>query len=172
MSFLARTSARWPRALHSAHQATLPAITTSSRGFADQSENKGDSSGEVKQPVTGRTPPGPKKGAYPKILDEAPPPEPSQEVREHNQEFENRHDRAANKINPEGKDNVGKGFWSGAFILQPHRDSTLTTYLQAKSVKKTPPRLRRNKLLRYAMARSLKIPRRGFGGGWGACDAH
>ncbi|MCJ1441342.1 MAG: hypothetical protein MMC23_001828 [Stictis urceolatum] len=56
---------------------------------------------------------GPKKGASPKILDTAPPTNPSEDVEKHNREFENRHDRTTNKINPDGKQNVGKGSGSG-----------------------------------------------------------
>ena len=84
------------------------------RTFANKAEES-KSEQDHASPSTGRTPPGEKQGAKPKILDETPPADPPEDVKQHNQEFEKRHDRAAGKINPDGKDNVGKGFWSGKF---------------------------------------------------------
>lgn len=58
------------------------------------------------------------KGAQPKILNENPPSEESPEVRQHNQEMENRAERAETKISNEDaeKDKVSPGFWSGKLV--------------------------------------------------------
>ncbi|EKG20185.1 hypothetical protein MPH_02542 [Macrophomina phaseolina MS6] len=60
------------------------------------------------------------KGAEPKILNANPPSEESPEVRQHNQEMENRAERAETKVSNEEaeKDKVSPGFWSGEFA--PH----------------------------------------------------
>jgi len=52
-------------------------------------------------------------GAQPKILDESPPTEPSEEVKKHNREMDQRHDKATSRVDDEKKDKVGKGYWSG-----------------------------------------------------------
>ena len=107
------------RASRPLRRPALPSLTQSSRRYADAAKEGGsnESNGsKVSQHTTGRTPPGPKDGAYPKILDDAPPAEPSEDVKQHNEDFEHRHDRAQGKINPDGKDNVGKGFWSGTCL--------------------------------------------------------
>lgn len=54
-----------------------------------------------------------KSGASPAIHSENIPAEESAEVKKHNEELENRHDRASNKVNEDGQDNVSKSFWSG-----------------------------------------------------------
>jgi hypothetical protein len=110
---LHRTDAMLLRSRVAAGVARAPVATAPSRlltrGYAQQGQT------EEKQKNTGRTPPGPKDGAKPKILDGAPPPDPPEEVKQHNRDFEQRYDRAAGKISPDGKDDVGKGFWSGEF---------------------------------------------------------
>jgi hypothetical protein len=58
------------------------------------------------------------KGPQPKILNENPPSEHSQGVKEHNEEMENRYERAQMGVsNKDAKNDkgekVGKGFWSG-----------------------------------------------------------
>ena len=58
-----------------------------------------------------------KSGASPKIHSENMPAEESADVKKHNEELENRHDRASNKVDDEGKDNVSKKFWSGKHPL-------------------------------------------------------
>ena len=57
-----------------------------------------------------------KSGASPKIHSEGTPAEASEDVKKHNEELENRHDRAANKVDEDGKDNVHKGYWSGTLL--------------------------------------------------------
>src|SRR6186713_380031 len=44
-----------------------------------------------------------KGGPKPKILETAPPAEETDDVKEHNEEFKKRSDRASNKIDPDGK---------------------------------------------------------------------
>lgn len=55
------------------------------------------------------------KGARPKILDENPPAEESEDVKQHNREMDNRAERADTRISNEDaeKDKVPPGFWSG-----------------------------------------------------------
>lgn len=57
-------------------------------------------------------------GAEPKILKDSPPDEKSasQEVREHNKDFEKRVDRPAEKVKDEDveKDKVPRGYWGGS----------------------------------------------------------
>ncbi|KAF2766261.1 hypothetical protein EJ03DRAFT_377101 [Teratosphaeria nubilosa] len=57
------------------------------------------------------------QGAKPKILDESPPPKGQEpdDVKKHNQEMEQRADKASASVNEEDieKDKVGKNFWSG-----------------------------------------------------------
>lgn len=60
-----------------------------------------------------------KSGAQPKILDESVPTEQSDEVKQHNKEMDNRHDRAGTSVEDAEKDKVGKGYWSGEFHLLP-----------------------------------------------------
>lgn len=55
-------------------------------------------------------------GAKPAIHSEGTPAEESEEVKQHNKELENRHDRASNKVAMNDKDKVEKGFWSGELI--------------------------------------------------------
>ncbi|MCJ1253283.1 hypothetical protein MMC24_001094 [Lignoscripta atroalba] len=52
-------------------------------------------------------------GAQPKLYSAAPPAEPSEDVKKHNKEFDNRHGREQKNQDEDGKDDVGKGFWSG-----------------------------------------------------------
>jgi len=55
-----------------------------------------------------------KEGAQPKILDErSPPAELSEEVKKHNEEMDQRYEKSASRVDEQGKDNVGKGFWKG-----------------------------------------------------------
>ncbi|MCJ1473792.1 hypothetical protein MMC13_002443 [Lambiella insularis] len=54
-----------------------------------------------------------KSGASPAIHKENMPAEESEEVKKHNKELEGRHDRASNKVDHDGRDNVGKKYWSG-----------------------------------------------------------
>lgn len=90
-----------------------PTQTHLLRTYADQASKEDQNAGKVKQDSPGHTSAGPKDGAHPKILDAAPPAEPSEDVKQHNKEFEQRHDRSSNKINSDGTPTVGKGFWSG-----------------------------------------------------------
>ncbi|KAK8158427.1 hypothetical protein BC567DRAFT_33563 [Phyllosticta citribraziliensis] len=55
------------------------------------------------------------KGARPKILDENAPAEINEDVKQHNREMEQRHDRADTKLANDDveKDKVPPGFWSG-----------------------------------------------------------
>ncbi|KAK8160498.1 hypothetical protein BKA80DRAFT_310776 [Phyllosticta citrichinensis] len=55
------------------------------------------------------------KGAHPKILDENAPAEINEDVKQHNREMEQRHDRANTKLANDDveKDKVPPGFWSG-----------------------------------------------------------
>lgn len=59
---------------------------------------------------------GSSNGAQPKILNEKPPAEPSEDVKKHNEDFDNRYG-AQNKSDHNEKDKVGKGFWSGKVSL-------------------------------------------------------
>lgn len=65
-----------------------------------------------------------KEGAKPKILDESSPPaEPSEDVKKHNEEMDQRYEKAANHVDEPGNDNVGKGFWKGrsiSFLVDLH----------------------------------------------------
>ena len=54
-----------------------------------------------------------KSGASPRIHSENTPAEENADVKKHNEELEKRHDRASNKVDDDGKDNVSKKFWSG-----------------------------------------------------------
>ena len=58
-----------------------------------------------------------KSGASPKIHSENMAAEESADVKKHNEELENRHDRASNKVEDDGKDNVGKKFWQGKMSI-------------------------------------------------------
>lgn len=51
----------------------------------------------------------------PKILGENNP-EHSEDVKAHNEDMRKRHDRADESANSDGNDQVGKGFWSGAYF--------------------------------------------------------
>lgn len=51
-------------------------------------------------------------GSQPKILGENDP-EHSEEVKAHNEDMKKRHDRPQEGVEPDAKDNVDKGFWSG-----------------------------------------------------------
>ena len=56
-------------------------------------------------------------GAQPKIHDHAPPAEPSEEVKKHNDDFNNRHGAQDKDSQDEKqKQHVGKGFWSGEVL--------------------------------------------------------
>ena len=58
-------------------------------------------------------------GAQPKIHSASIPTEASEEVKKHNEEFEQRkHGKATNEVDHKGKDHVGKGFWSGMFSIE------------------------------------------------------
>lgn len=61
---------------------------------------------------------GSSNGAQPKIHNETPPAEPSEDVKKHNEDFDNRYG-AQNKSDHNEKDKVGKGFWSGKISLNP-----------------------------------------------------
>lgn len=53
------------------------------------------------------------QGAQPKILNESPPENPSEDVKKHNADMEQRAEQATEKVSDEDaqKDKVGKGFW-------------------------------------------------------------
>ncbi|ORX97237.1 hypothetical protein BCR34DRAFT_524424 [Clohesyomyces aquaticus] len=53
------------------------------------------------------------KGSKPKILNESPPAEPSEDVKQHNREMDNRADKAHEKIPNEGGDKVAPSYWKG-----------------------------------------------------------
>ena len=72
------------------------------------------SSGSGGKPDAGSK--GGSNGAQPKIYSEKPPAEPSEEVKKHNKDFDNRYG-AQNKSDHNDKDKVGKGFWSGMVSL-------------------------------------------------------
>ena len=58
-------------------------------------------------------------GAQPKIHSTSAPTEGSEGVKKHNEEFEQRkHGKATNEVDDKGKDNVGKGFWSGMLCME------------------------------------------------------
>lgn len=59
-------------------------------------------------------------GAQPKILNASVPAEPSDEVKQHNKEMANRHDRAGIQVGNQGDEKVGKGYWSGMLPLILH----------------------------------------------------
>ena len=87
-------------------------------GRQAQNTEQKSSSGGSGSGGTGRTASGDKGGAQPKILDESgPPAEPSEEVKKHNEEMDQRYEKAESRVNDEGKDNVGKGWWKGEFGL-------------------------------------------------------
>ncbi|MCJ1389175.1 hypothetical protein MMC18_002030 [Xylographa bjoerkii] len=79
---------------------------------AQQHGGAGSSSGAGS---SGSTPS--KSGASPKIHSENIPAEESAEVKKHNEELEKRHDRASNKVDDDGRDNVNKKFWSGKTFI-------------------------------------------------------
>ena len=56
---------------------------------------------------------GTSNGAQPKIHSESTPAEGNEDVRKHNEELNNRYERASNAIDEGDKHNVGKGFWKG-----------------------------------------------------------
>ena len=56
---------------------------------------------------------GKSNGAQPKIHSEATPAEGNEDVRKHNEELNNRYERASNVIDEGDKHNVGKGYWKG-----------------------------------------------------------
>ena len=60
---------------------------------------------------------GPSNGAQPKIHAEGTPTEDSADVKKHNEDMNNRHDRATNVVDEGGKDDVGKDFWKGELCL-------------------------------------------------------
>ena len=79
-----------------------------------QSEQKSSSSGSGNG-AAGKG----EEGAQPKILDERKPPtEPSEDVKKHNAEMDQRYGKAQSRVDEEGKDNVGKGWWKGEFDPQ------------------------------------------------------
>jgi len=52
-------------------------------------------------------------GAQPKLYKPSVPEEHSEDVKQHNQEMDNRHGRAQNNVDDGGNHDVGKGFWGG-----------------------------------------------------------
>lgn len=56
-------------------------------------------------------------GAQPKILNEGPPAEQSDDVKQHNKEMANRYDRAGTQVGEQQDEKVGKGYWSGKMPL-------------------------------------------------------
>lgn len=60
-------------------------------------------------------------GAKPALYSASPPEEPSEDVKQHNREMDNRHGRAQNKVDDGGKQDVGKDFWTGEY----HTDKIL-----------------------------------------------
>ena len=72
-----------------------------------QNDSSGGSSGKSDAGSKGAS-----NGAQPKIYNETPPAEPSEDVKKHNEDFDNRYG-AQNKSDHNEKDKVGKGFWSG-----------------------------------------------------------
>lgn len=78
---------------------------------AQKSEQK-SSTGGVDSGAAGKG----KESAQPKILDESSPPaEPSEDVKKHNEEMDQRYEKAENHVDDDGKDNVSKEFWKGKF---------------------------------------------------------
>lgn len=88
-----------------ARQPSRPTIYKSSRLYAQQAKD----SSEEGTGITKQT----DKNAKPRILEHVPDAEDTEDVRKHNEEFEKRPDRADNKLDPENKETVGKGFWNG-----------------------------------------------------------
>lgn len=52
-------------------------------------------------------------GAQPKIHSASVPAEPTDEVKQHNEEMASRHDRAGTHVGEQNDEKVGKGYWSG-----------------------------------------------------------
>lgn len=71
----------------------------------NSSSGTGSKDGKTKSPN--------KSAAQPKILSEGVPTEQSDEVKQHNKEMANRHDRAGTSVGDGEKEKVGKGYWSG-----------------------------------------------------------
>jgi len=88
--------------------------SSSSQSSSGEGEQKKSASKEVGKSEGSRSDYG-SKGPQPKILNENPPPENDQAVKQHNEEMENRYERAAmGATNEEAKgDKVSKDFWSG-----------------------------------------------------------
>lgn len=84
----------------------------------DNSSSRGRGSESPKSGNTGSS----SKGAQPKILNEAVPDNPSDDVKQHNEDMAKRYDRTENNAEDQEKDKVGKGFWSGkkmTFVWDP-----------------------------------------------------
>lgn len=93
----------------------------SSAPSSSSSSSSSNSAGSSGSDGSGSSGGGGKKKPQPKILDHSPPADPSEDVKQHNREMENRADRAHEKID-EGasdKDNVSKGYWSGKWSSEP-----------------------------------------------------
>ena len=69
------------------------------RRYADQASASGEGSGVVKKSD---------KNAKPKILEPVPSAEETNDVKKHNEDFEDRPDRATNYIDDKGRPKVGK----------------------------------------------------------------
>ena len=98
-----------------------PDVGKGTGGGPTKAGNKGQST-EQHGPSGGSGTSGSKQsssGAQPKIHSASIPTEASEGVKKHNEEFEQRkHGKATNEMDHKGKDNVGKGFWSGMFSLE------------------------------------------------------
>ena len=84
----------------------------SSQGDGNADSSDGASNSNSKSNSSGGDG-GKSKGAQPKILNESPPENPSEEVQKHNKDVDKRAEQAHEKVADEDieKDKVGKGFW-------------------------------------------------------------
>ncbi|KAI9876688.1 MAG: hypothetical protein M1830_005961 [Pleopsidium flavum] len=94
-------------------QGTGGGPTKAGKGGHNVNQNESSGSSSKTQGSSGRNGKSAGNGAQPKIHSSSPPEEQSDDVKQHNREMDNRHGRAQNQGVDDGKDNVGKGFWSG-----------------------------------------------------------
>ncbi|KAF2743101.1 hypothetical protein M011DRAFT_497106 [Sporormia fimetaria CBS 119925] len=98
-----------------AQQGKGPSPDEQDSSSSQKSESKPSSSSGGKDSTQSKDSKYGGKGPQPKILNENPPAEMDESVREHNKEMENRAERAHEQVSNEDakKDKVSKGFWAG-----------------------------------------------------------
>jgi hypothetical protein len=96
-----------PPTFKSTTQQASSSSSSSSQNDTPSSTSKSESGPKSSHPTTSQ-------GGSPAISNPGAAPEnKNEDVRKHNEEMANRHDRPANQIDEDGK--VGKGFWKGEF---------------------------------------------------------